>query len=92
MSKRSISIDRLQIRLKGVSPESARAAAGGLGRDLMGELAARGREPGRQRTGDIAHVDAGAVPLASGAMPSELRRTIVAGIAAAIGSAPKNSA
>jgi hypothetical protein len=91
MSKRSINIDRLQIRLKGVSPESARAAAGDLGRELMGELAAPRQDPERQRTGDIAHVDSGTVQLASGATPAELRRTIAARIAAAIHSAPKNS-
>jgi hypothetical protein len=77
VSKRSINIDRLQIRLKGVSPESARAAAGDLGRELMGELATPRHGGERERT-------------ASGS-PSALRRTIAARIAAAIRSAPKNS-
>lgn len=84
MSKRSINIDRLQIRLKGVSPEAARAGAGGLGRELMGELAVPRQNPERKRTGDIAHVDSGTVRLASGATPSELRRTIASRIAVSI--------
>ena len=84
MSRRSIAIDRLAIRLKGISPESARAAVGGLGRELQGRLATGSPGSGRQRAGSIARVDAGAVRLASGATPSQLRTTIADRIAACI--------
>ena len=84
MSKRSISIDRLDIRLKGVSPQSARTAVGDLGRELLSQLATARHPPGRRQTGNIVHVDSGTIQLASGTAPSELRRTIAARIAAAI--------
>lgn len=86
MSKRSITIDRLDIRLKGVSPQSARAAVGDLGRELLGQLATPRDLPGRQRTGKIDYVDSGTVQLASGTAPSELRRTIAGSIAVSINS------
>src|SRR6059036_25539 len=89
MSKQSINIDRLEIRLKGVSPETARAAVGDLGRELMGQLATARQGPAGQPTGNIDHVDSGTVHLASATTPSELRRTIAGRIAASINSTPK---
>jgi hypothetical protein len=44
--KRSVSVERLTVRVRGVSPEAAREAAGGLGRELLEELA-RGGGPRR---------------------------------------------
>ena len=89
MSKRRIDVDRLEIRLKGVSAESARAAVGDLGRELMGQLSTPRQGPGGQRTGNIDHVDSGTVHLAPDATPSELRRTIAGRIAVSINSTPK---
>jgi hypothetical protein len=89
MSKRRIDIDRLEIRLKGVSAESARAAAGGLGRELIGQLAASRQGSGGQRTDTIGHVDSGTVHPAFGSSPSELRRAIAGRIAVSINSTPK---
>ena len=89
MNKRRIDVDRLEIRLKGVSAASDRAAVGGLGRELMGQLATPRHGPGGQRTGTIDHVDSGTVRLASGATPSELRRTIAGRIAVSVNSTPK---
>jgi hypothetical protein len=89
MSKRSIEIDRLEIRLKGVSPESARAAVGDLGRDVLGQLAQQGQRPAP--TGTIDRVDAGSARLTSGATPSELRETIAGRIVRSINSTPRNA-
>lgn len=89
MNKRSIHIDRLQIRLKGISPESARAAVGDLGRELMGQLATPSRGPNRQRTGNIDHLDSGTVHLTAGTTPSALRETLASRIAVSINSRPK---
>ena len=83
MSRRSINIDRLEIRLKGVSPQLARAAVDNLGHELLGQLSAPAFLSGRKRTGKIDHVDSGAFQLSS-ATPSELRHTITGEIAASI--------
>ena len=84
MSKRNITIRRLAIRLKGTSPESARAAVGGLGGELQGRLTTGSLGSRRQPAASIARVDAGAVQLASDATPSQLRTTIADRIAASI--------
>ena len=89
MSRRRIDVDRLEIRLKGVSPESARTAVGDLGRELLSQLAAPRQDRGDQRTGSVDRVDSGTVRLASGATSSELRSTIAGRIAAAIRSTSK---
>jgi hypothetical protein len=89
MSKRTIEIDRLEIRLNGVTPESARAAAAGLGGELLGRLA-RQQGHGDRRTGRIAGLDAGILTLTSSPTPSELRRAIAGRAAASIDSTPRN--
>jgi len=90
VGKRSIDIDRVNIRLKGVSPESARAAVVDLGHDLIARLTSSSRDPGGQRTGIASHVAANKTILAPGATPSDLRQTIATRIADAIRSASKN--
>ena len=88
MSKRSIEIDRLEIRLKGVATESVRAAVGDLGREVLGQLAQQGQ--GRERTGRVDRVEAGSARLTSGATVSELRQTIAGRIAVAVNSSRRN--
>src|SRR5712664_883724 len=87
VSKRSIEIDRLEIRLKGIAPETARAAVGDLGREVLGQLARQGQA--REGSGTIDRVDAGSARLTSGATPSELRSTIAGRIAASLKSPPQ---
>lgn len=89
MSKQNVKIERLEIRLKGVSAERARAAVADLGSELMKQL---GNEQKFGRGGDarsisIARVDAGTTGAAgAGEMsPAELRRVIARRIAASIG-------
>jgi hypothetical protein len=82
---RQINIDNLEIRLKGISRESARAAADNLGRDLLGELARSSHIT--RATQSVDQLDAGTVRVASAAAPATVRSSIVAGIAASIKSA-----
>lgn len=92
MSKQNIKIERLEIRLKGVSAERARAAVADLGSDLMKQLAAeralgRGGGGGDGRSISIARIDSGTTGAerAGDMSAAELRRLIVRRIAASIG-------
>jgi hypothetical protein len=84
MSKRSISIERLEIRLKGISPQSARSAVSGLGQDLLGQLASLQSPSGGKRAIKIGRIDTGAFRLPGEIAPSELRRLIARRIAASV--------
>jgi hypothetical protein len=87
MSKRSISIDRLEIRLKGISAETARAATNDLGRDILGQLASQGNRAGGIRA--VNKVDAGTVQLSGETRAGELRNMIARKVAASIKSKMK---
>lgn len=84
MSKRSIRIERLEIRLKGISPQSARSAVSGLGRDLVGELASLQSLSGGKRAIKIGRMDTSTYRLPGETAPSELRRVIARRIAASV--------
>ena len=92
MSKQNVKIERLEVRLKGVSAERARAATANLGSELMEQLAGQtlGRSNseggGGGRSIKIARIDSGAEASGAGEMsPAELRSLIVRRIAASIG-------
>jgi hypothetical protein len=84
MSKRSISIERLEIRLKGISPQLARSSVSGLGRDLLGQLASLQSLSSGRRAIKIDGIDAGTYRLPGETAPSELRRVIARRIAASV--------
>lgn len=79
MTKPGIHIERLQVRLRGVTADRARALAPGLAGELARQLAGRGLPAGR-----IGEVDAGLLRPPAGADAAELRRGIAARIAAGI--------
>lgn len=79
-----IKIDRLQIRLRGVAPETAQAAAGQIGGELMKQLAAQ-RQTQARGTSGLARLDAGAIRASAGTGSAELGRMIAERIARAIG-------
>jgi hypothetical protein len=83
MSSRRVVIDRLEIRLKGVTSRSARAAVGDLGRELLAELRSDHGTAGVPHRG-VDRIDAGTAQVTTAATPSELRRTIAGRVAASI--------
>lgn len=87
MSKRSISIERLEIRLRGISQEAAREAAGELGRDILGQLASGQNPPGASRA--VSKVDAGTISAGAATGARELRGLIAGRIAASLKSKMK---
>jgi len=89
MSKRSINIKRLEIRLRGISPQAARIAVNDLGHELLGRLADAPDLSGAGRAVRVDKVDAGVSQLAAGSGPKELRGTIASQIAASVKSKMK---
>jgi hypothetical protein len=86
VSKSNIKIDRLDIRLRGVSQQSARTVADGLARELATQVASRAKSSRGERSGDAVDIDAGTSSVQSSAGPSELRALIAGRIADAIAS------
>ena len=83
MSKRNINIDRLQIRLSGVSSQSARSAANGIGAELLGQLATPG-DLAKVHPRAIGKIDAGKFSVSAETAPSDLRELIARRIAESI--------
>ena len=81
--KMKINIDHLQIRLRGVSPQTARAAAANIGHDVMRQLAA-GRIARAPHMAGVAHLDAGSVSFNAGTDAARLSRVIAGRIALAL--------
>ena len=86
MSKQNINIERLQIRLKGVSPQVARAAADELGSELLGRLSAPGVLHSPAIHVRSKELDAGTVRLSGATNALELRRRIAQSVVASINS------
>ena len=82
MSRRSVHVERLEIRLRGVSADEARACAGRLGHTLLEELAgrpdARGGDAGAAAAGGLTRGEEG------GAGREELHRVVARRVAASV--------
>ncbi len=72
MNKKNVHIDRLEIRMKGISPEAARASANGLGGEVLERLGSIAN--GSKRGGRIGRVDAGHLKVDGTTGPTELRQ------------------
>jgi len=84
VSELTIRVDRLRLRLRGVSAEDARLAAAVLGRTVAEGLAAEA-PAGASGRAAIASVNLGAVPLAMAARPEAVRAAIAHSISKALG-------
>jgi hypothetical protein len=86
VSKQNVNIERLQIRLKGVSPQVARAAADELGSELLGQLSSSSGISTKASHVRSKHLDAGTVRLSGVTNALELRRRIAQSVVASINS------
>lgn len=77
---KSVKVDRLEIRLKGISPEVARSTAAGLGNEVLGQLSERSGPSRKESAKSISRVDLGTLETVRGAGSSGLRRAIAAEI------------
>jgi hypothetical protein len=85
MANVKINIDRLDLRLKGVSAHGARDLSGDLGSGLLRRLA-QGHKFQGGGTVKIGTVDAGVLPAGKNASGPDLQRSIADRIADTIGS------
>lgn len=86
MGRTSIKIDRLEIRLKGISSEMARGASAGLGHELLRQLAAQVDRSKERHAIKINQIDAGAFRPSEATSSSDLRQMITSKIAGVIAS------
>jgi hypothetical protein len=84
MNERNIKIDRLEIRLKGVGAEVARAAADDLGHEVLGQLAAQQVGLSGRRSVHIGEIDSGSFRQPGQMNSAELRSFIARKVAASI--------
>lgn len=80
----NVKIDRLEIRLKGISPQTARSAVTGLDSELLTQLARRQKLLNEYHTMYIDTIDSGTFRSARNSTSSELRRTIACKIVESI--------
>jgi hypothetical protein len=83
MKKTDLRIKSLRVRLKNISPQTARAATEGLAHSLAAEL---GQSAGTERGASV-HVEEikpHALTVERGTSPASLRRLIAAHVAAAV--------
>jgi hypothetical protein len=84
LSKRSIEIERLEVRLTEISPESAHMVVAGLGHELLQQLASLPNAEYRKGAQRIAEINSGTLNLAKGTSPSALRKAIAKQITGSI--------
>jgi hypothetical protein len=90
LSKRNININRLEIRVTGISSPAARTAAQGLGQDLLRRLAVAPLAEGQKGAVRIGKIDSGTLQLSPGTSPNELRRAVSQRITSSIQSKLKS--
>ncbi|MFW6078556.1 MAG: hypothetical protein ACODAE_02980 [Gemmatimonadota bacterium] len=73
---RRIDVERIAVRLSGVSAHTARAALSGLEAEIGRELGRRAREGAAVRPGRLPRIELGTVRLRAGAAPAEVRGEI----------------
>lgn len=89
MNNTSIKIDRLEIRLKGISPQAARVTFAGIGNELMEQLVKRHNLLKGEHPAYIEKIDSGTMKIERNTNSSDLRRQVAARIANSVGSRTK---
>lgn len=84
MNKKDVRIDRLDIRLRGVSKVSPDSIAG-IGSDLLEQLAKKQDILKEKRSDRIEKIDSGTLKVEKDASPSDLHRAVATRIADEVG-------
>ncbi len=83
---RSIKVGKIEIRLRGISPEAAQSSIPGLGDELMRQIETQYKVISRDGVIKIGRIDAGIFQTEGRTSPSDLRRMIAGKIAGSIAS------
>ncbi|MFQ5793437.1 MAG: hypothetical protein ACE5JP_00100 [Candidatus Bipolaricaulia bacterium] len=86
----NIKIDRLEIRLKDISPQVARSSVAGLGHELLKQLAKQHGLLRKKHAINISKIDSGAFRTSTGTSAFDLRRMIAGRISESITSKTKS--
>ncbi len=81
---KSVKVDRLEVRLKGISPEVARSAAAGLGNEVLDQLSKRSGPSRKGPAKTVGRIDLGTLEIVRGTGSSDLRRAIAARVVESI--------
>ena len=84
MSSLDVRLERLVIRLRGVTPEVARSATHNLGEEILQHLAQQGQRPAGRGTVAVDTLHLGTVTAPESATPPQLRVTVARTIANAL--------
>lgn len=84
MKRTIIHVDHLNLRLRGISPETARASVAELGRHLQEQLCRQPRAPQPRGMRRIETIDAGAIVADSAAHAGAIGRAIAGRVAGRI--------
>lgn len=84
-----VKVDRLEIRLKGISPQVANSLTNGIGNEILKQLAAQRGLLANKRTVKISRIESGTFQTSRGQNPSDLQQTIASSIVQSIASKAK---
>jgi hypothetical protein len=87
---KNIKVDRIGIRLKGISPQLARSTAAGLGNELIEQLGKQSGLLKKKGVINIRNIDTGMFKTSKDTGSSGLRRMIAGRIAESIASRKQN--
>ena len=87
----TLKIERLEIRMQGISPQVARAAVTGLGHALLTQLAQQHGLLQKKRRITVGKIDAGSLQPARNLRPAELQGQMAHRIIAAVTSSGNTS-
>lgn len=92
MEMPSIKVDRIQVRLRDISPRLVRASVKGMGNELLKQLAGRQFSLKEKSGGRISRIDSGTLQAERDTTSTDLRRMIGKRIIESIASKTKSEA
>lgn len=87
----NLKINRLEIRLKGIAPQAARASVANLGRELLAQFEKQQGLLREKRAINIDKIDAGTFQVSKHTSPADLQGQMARRIVESVGSSTKSN-